>query len=155
MKKFTVMFLLLVSFPLFAESKFQASLINNNKYLSVHISDDESLPPFEAKALWNAIKINDEIKMISEKELMITCDRHAITEDDGNFGSCAIMIPFSQFKKVGSTLVFKAEGSLAAKLNRYFIDSAYVSFQNNKAFLSSRNTMRQFSFGISEDLIQK
>lgn len=50
-------------------------------------------------------------------------------------------------------MVFKGEGYIAARLNRYFIDSAYYSIQGNQFYLSSHNTRSLFYFGINEDLI--
>lgn len=57
-----------------------------------------------------------------------------------------MLLPYNLFSKIGKTMVFKAEGEVAARLNRYFVDSAY---------LSSYDTRRQFFFGINEALILK
>lgn len=138
----------------FAGTNVSASLIRNNTYLSIHLIDDHLIPPFEAGELWKVIVENQQIKRINEKEFTLTCEGLTNQADD-TFGDCHILVPYNLFKKIKNRMVFKAEGEVAARLNRYFVDSAYWSMQGNDVYLSSFNTRRQFFFGIDEKLIQK
>ena len=70
-KKLFILALFLVSSYSFAETSFSATLIKNGSYLSIHLSDDHYIPPFEAGELWSIVKGNDQIKMINEKEFIL------------------------------------------------------------------------------------
>lgn len=154
MKKIILLTMLLTSLPMAAFAQFSAKLIKDGTYLSIHISDDHLIPPFEAGELWKVIKGNDQLKTIREPELTVNCNAFTNQTDD-TIGTCSMLMPYSQFSKIGKYMVFKAQGSVAARLNRYFTDSAYYSIQRNQVYLSSYNTRRLFYFGINEDLIQR
>ncbi|MDO9181856.1 MAG: hypothetical protein Q7U04_05585 [Bacteriovorax sp.] len=154
MKKIFLIMMFILSFPLVAQTNFTAVLVKNGTYLSIHMMDDHLIPPFEAGELWKILRANDQRKTIQEKELVLTCE--ALTNQTMDvFGACSLLLPYNLFQKIGNKMIFKAEGKIAANLNRYFVDSAYLSMQNNEVFLSSINTQRQFVFGINENLIQK
>lgn len=138
----------------FAGTNVSARLVRDNTYLAIHLIDDQLIPPFEAGELWKVMVENQQIKRINEKEFNLTCEGLTNQTDD-TFGDCQILVPYNLFKKIKNKMVFKAEGEVAARLNRYFIDSAYWSLQGNDVYLSSFNTRRQFFFGIDEKLIQK
>lgn len=154
MKKILIAVMLLVSLPALAQANFSASLIKGGTTLSIEISDDHLIPPFEAGELWKIMKGQEQMKIMREKELSITCSAFKNQSDD-TVGTCSLLMPYSQFQKIGKLMVFKGEGQVAARLNRAFIDSAYYSIQRNQVYLSSYNTRRLFYFGINEDLIQK
>jgi hypothetical protein len=146
--------MLLTSWSILAQTNFSATLVKNGTYLSIHLSDDHFIPPFEAGGLWKIIKGNEQMKTIREKELTITCNVLTNQTEDV-VGNCTILMPFNQFQKNEKLMVFKAQGPVAARLNRYFIDSAYYSIQGNQVYLSAYNTRGLFYFGINEDLIQR
>lgn len=136
----------------FAETNFSATLIKNGTYLSIRITDDHLIPPFEAGELWKLINSNEQLKIIREKDLSLDCN--GLTNQSSDVvAECSITMPFSQFEKIGKIMVFKASGQQAARLNRYFVDSAFYSAQGNQVYLTSYNTRRLFFFGINEDLI--
>lgn len=150
----TVLFVLglILTQSLFAETNFKATLIHDQTLLSIEMTDDGFIPPFEAGEMWKIVKGDFSRKWITEEELQLDC--LALPRRTGDmFGKCVLRLPWSQFKKIGDKMVFKAEGALAAKLNQYFIDSAYLSMQGNQAYLSNYNTRRLFFFGINENLI--
>jgi|GEM_PF-782967 len=152
MKLLVLLFSLILAQSLSAGTIMNASLIRNQTYLAVELVDDSFVPPFEAGELWKIVKGDWSRKWINEKELQLDCQ--AVPTRMGDmFGKCTLLFPWSQFQKIGNKMVFKAEGALAAKLNQYFIDSAYLSMQGNQAYLSSYNTRRFFFFGINENLI--
>ncbi len=152
----TVVFLILVllSTTTFAQSNFTAELVLNGSYLSIQINDDQLVPPFEAGELWKIIKGNDYRKIINENELKLNCVGLKNQLDD-IFGNCQLLLPISQFQKVGEKLIFKANPEVAGRLNRYFSDNAYLSIQRNQVFLSSYNTRRLFYFGIYSNLVKQ
>lgn len=157
MKKilFLVMFLGLScgSASLFAQTTFSATLIKEGTYLSIRITDQSPIPPYLAGEFWQVIKGNDPIKVVNENELKIVCN--AYPERTGDmFGDCSLLMPVAQFTKIKKLWVFKATGSVATRLNRYFKDSAYYSIQGNQVYLSAYNTRNLFFFGINEDLIE-
>jgi hypothetical protein len=139
---------------LLAGTFFTATLIRNKTYLYIEMTDDSFVPPFEAGEMWKIVKGQDWRKWINEKEMQLDCQATQNQTGD-TFGKCILLFPWSQFQKIGDKMVFKAEGPLAARLNQYFIDSAYLSMQRNQAYLSSYNTRRQFFFGIDEKLIDQ
>ncbi len=146
--------MLLETFPLFAKSNFTAELVQNGTYLSIHINDDHLIPPFEAGELWGILKSTEQEKVIREKELALNCE--AFTNQTNDIvGSCSLMLPYNMFQRIDKVMVFKATGEMAARLNRYFSDSAYLSMQRNQVYISAYNTRRLFYFGINESLIQK
>lgn len=154
MKSLVLFLTLFLSQNIFASTSFNAMLIRNKTYLYIEMQDDFVVPPFEAGELWKIVKGNDWRKWINEKEMQLDCQ--ATTNQTGDtFGKCIMLFPYSEFQKIGDKMVFKAEGNLAAKLNQYFNDSAYLSMQRNQAYLSSYNTRRQFFFGINENLIDQ
>lgn len=153
MKKLVAIVLLLASFSAFAGS-FEAVIIEELKVLSISISDDAALPPYEAGKLWDIMKGVDQRKYIEASGFSMECDGIRSGSRD-TFGACTLQISMDQFKKIGDTQVFKLTGSAAAKLNRFFTDSAYVSLQGGDVFLSSYNTRREFTFGIKDNLIQR
>ena len=137
-----------------AGTKFSATLIKNNTYLSIQLIDDHLIPPFEAGELWKILKGRDQVKYIYEKELSLSCE--GLSNQLGDvFGKCKLVFPYNLFKKIDSKMVFRADGIIADKLNRYFQDSAYLSMQGNSVYLSSYNTRGLFFFGLEEKLIQK
>lgn len=154
MKKIFLLVMLLTSWSISAQTNFSATLVKNGTYLSIHLSDDHLIPPFEAGELWKIIKGNEQMKMIKEKELTVTCSAFTNQTDD-TIGECTLLMPYAQFQKIDSEMILKATGDVAARLNRHFIDSAYLSMQRNQVYLSSYNTRRLFFFGINEKLIQK
>ncbi|MFA6236979.1 MAG: hypothetical protein WC635_06590 [Bacteriovorax sp.] len=155
MKKIFITAMLITSWSSFASTSFYATLINNGNYLSIDISDQQLIPPFEAGELWKVIKGSEQFKIIREKELEVNCTAITNPNNGDTVGRCKLLMPLDQFVKIGKYLVFKGEGQVAARLNRHFIDSAYFSAQGNQAYLSSYNTRRLFYFGINEDLIQR
>lgn len=154
MKSLVFLLSLLLSQTILAGTIFNATLIRNKTYLSIEMVDDSFVPPFEAGEMWKIVKGDFDRKWITEKELQLDC--HAVPTRMGDrFGKCILLFPWSQFQKIGDKMVFKAEGSTAAKLNQHFIDSAYLSMQGNQAYLSNYNTRRLFFFGINENLINE
>lgn len=154
MKIVVLVLSLVLTQSLFAGTRFNATLIHDSTYLSVDLVDEGFVPPFEAGEMWKIMKGDFSRKWIIEDELRLDC--LALPTRSGDmFGKCTLLIPWSQFKKIGDKMVFKAEGALAAKLNQYFIDSAYLSMQGNQAYLSNYNTRRLFFFGINENLIDE
>lgn len=154
MKKILLLILLVICGPLFSQTKFSASLIRNGTYLSIRLVDSHLIPPFEAGDLWKILRGNEQIKMIHERELVLKCEG-SVTQTNDTVGNCQLLFPYNLFQKMGNKMVFKAEGEMAARLNRYFIDSAYLSMQNDGIYLSSHNSRMQFFFGINEDLIKR
>lgn len=154
MKKVFIITMLLFSFTAVAEGHFLAVLDNDGATLTINIDDDHLIPPFEAQELWKVIKGNKQNKLIPVKEFTVFCNVLKLPTDEAR-GNCKLSIATSNMAKIGKYLVFKAQGAQAAKLNYYFIDSAYYSAQGNQVYLSSYNNRRQFYFGINEDLIQK
>jgi hypothetical protein len=152
-KAMVFLLLVLLSTATFAQPNFTAELVLNGTYLSIQINDDQLVPPFEAGELWKIIKGNDFRKTINENELKLNCIGLKNQFDD-IFGNCQLLLPISQFQKVGEKLIFKANNEVAFRLNRYFSDSAYFSIQRNQVFLSSYNTRRLFYFGINSNLIK-
>lgn len=153
MKTLKILIMILASLPMIAAAQFSAKLNNTGTTLTITMSDDHLIPPFEAGELWSVLKGTDSIKTVREKELAINCNAFTNQTDD-IIGNCTIQMPFSQFKRIGKYIVYKGEGSTAARLNRYFVDSAYFSVQDNQVYLSAYNTRRLFYFGINEDLIR-
>ena len=154
MKKLIAPLFLILSLSVTAQTNFTATLIRNGAYLSIQLVDDHLIPPFEAGQLWKILKGVNQRKVVKEKELILSCDGLTNQTND-TFGNCSLLFPYSEFQRIGKAMVFKAEGDVAARLNRYFIDSAYLSIERNGVYLSSYNTRRQFTFGINESLIQK
>lgn len=136
-----------------AQTNFSAVVINNGETLSITMVDD-FIPPHEAGLIWKSLKGSDQSKNILEANFRLNC-MATINSSQEPWGNCKIKIPMKDFKKMGSKLVFKLEGSSAARLNSYFIDSAYVSMQRGDAYLSSYNPRRQFFFGLEENLIHR
>jgi hypothetical protein len=153
MKKLIAIISLLSSVAAFAGS-FDAVIIEELNVLSISISDDAALPPYEAGKLWDVMRGVDQRKYIEASGFSMECDGIKAGSRD-TFGACTLQISMKQFTKVGDTQVFKLSGSAAAKLNRFFTDSAYVSLQGGDVFLSSYNTRREFTFGIKDNLIQR
>ena len=154
MKQLILMISLLTSFNAFAAGSLEAIVIDELKILSITVSDDVSLPPYEGGKLWTAMKGVDQRKYLDASGFTMECD--GITSPTRpTYGACTITIELSKMTTVGDTEVFKVTGSAAAKLNRFFIDSAYVDLQGGDAYLSSYNTRREFTFGIKSDLIQR
>ena len=145
---------LLTTLNAFASGSFDAVIIDELKILSITVADDVSLPPFEAGKLWTAMKGVDQRKYVEASGFSMECDGLA-SPTRPTYGACTITIELEKMTTVGDTQVFKVSGSAAAKLNRFFIDSAYVALQGGDAFLSSYNTRREFTFGIKSDLIQR
>ena len=141
-----------IVFSAHAQTKFRANFFDNKKIVAITLVDD-LIPPFEAGLLWSSMKGQEANKLLLENEFAMDC--FAQKNNYGEMvGNCKMFITYAAFKKIGSKLVFKREGVEAAKLNRYFNDSAYVSMQRGDAYLSSYNTRRQFFFGLEESLIQ-
>jgi hypothetical protein len=153
MKKLIALMSLLISINAFAGS-FDAVVIEELKVLSISLSDEVALPPFEAGKFWDVMRGVEQRKYIEASGFSMECDGLQNSTRQ-TYGACTIQIALGQFKKIGETQVFKLTGSAAAKLNRFFTDSAYVSIQGGDVFLSSYNTRREFTFGIKDDLIQR
>lgn len=154
MKTFLIFATLAFSASAFAQTDFNAVLIKDLNVLSISLADDGMIPPFEAGTLWSSMKGTEQRKYIDEDGFSLECDglRNGSNE---LFGSCIFNIPMKGFQKIGDVQVFKLKGSAAAKLNQYFTDSAYVSLQGGRVYLSSYNTRREFFFGIQDNLIQR
>jgi hypothetical protein len=154
MKKILTILILAASFNTFAAGQFDAVLINELNTLSISISDDSSLPPYEAGKLWQSVKGVDRRKYVEASGFSMECD--GIERTAGQvYGACTLNISMKLFKQVGNSQVMKLSGSAAAKLNRFFTDSALVTLQGGDVFLSSNNTRREFSFGIKDELIKR
>ena len=151
---FITILMFLFSTKSFGQTDFSAVLIKSLNVVSISIADDGLIPPFEAGELWLAMKGSEQRKYIDENGFSLECDGLRNNRNE-IFGACTFNIPFQLFKKVGDVQVFKLTGSSAANLNRYFIDSAYVSIQGGRVYLSSYNTRREFYFGIKDSLIQR
>lgn len=154
MKFFILLFGLIASQAALSATSFKASLIRNKTFLSIEMVDEGFVPPFEAGELWKLVKGNDQEKWIREKEMQLDCQAVATNLGD-MVGRCTLLFPWSQFQKIDDKMVFRAQGALAAKLNQYFVDSAYLSMQRNQAYLSSYNTRRLFFFGINENFVEQ
>ncbi|MBC7427806.1 MAG: hypothetical protein H7336_04280 [Bacteriovorax sp.] len=153
MKMYLSLFVLLFSASAFSQTHFNAVLIKDLNILSISVEDDGIIPPYEAGLLWRSMIGTDERKYIEENGFSLECDAIRNGTNDV-YGSCTFNIPMKSFQKIGDVQVYKLKGTDAAKLNRYFIDSAYVSLQNGKVYLSSHNTTREFFFGIPDNMIQ-
>ncbi|MBC7712365.1 MAG: hypothetical protein H7177_03445 [Rhizobacter sp.] len=154
MKTCLSLFVLLFSVSAFSQTHFNAVLIKDLNVLSISVEDDGMIPPFEAGMLWSSMAGIEERKYIDENGFSLECD--AIRNGTNDiYGSCTFNIPMKGFQKIGDVQVYKLKGTAAAKLNRYFVDSAYVSLQNGKVYLSSHNTTREFFFGIPDNMIQR
>lgn len=153
MKSLTVILVYFFSLTVSAQTFFEATLTNNGEILSIQLADD-FIPPFEAGNLWKSIIGRDEHKVIFEKDFFMECLGHRDLSGE-IAGKCRLNIPFKRFIKNDTKWVMKLEGPEAARLNRYFIDSAYVSMQRGDAWLSSYNPRRQFFFGLEENLIHR
>lgn len=151
MKKLIVLISLVASMNAFAQ--FEAVVDKNSGSLVVSIADNLNLPPYDAGKLWSAIRGLDQRKYVKEAGFNLVCD--GLNAPEQFYGECKLVIPMSLLNPVGDVLVFKRTGVLAARLNRYFTDSAYVLIQGGGAYLSSYNTRREFSFGIKESLIKR
>lgn len=137
-----------------AQTDFSAVLIKDLNVLSISVEDDGMFPPFEGGMLWSAMKGLEQRKYIDEDGFSLECDGARNSTND-IYGSCTFNIPMKGFQKIGDLQLFKLKGNAAAKLNRYFIDSAYVSLQGGRVYLSSYNTRREFFFGIQDSLIKR
>lgn len=136
-----------------SSGEFEATVSKDSKVLSINVHDS-FFPPFEAGELWKSIRGSERYKYVETNEFFMECQ--ALPDNTGEMsGNCTILIPMELFQKISEKLVLKLTGAQAAKLNRYFVNSAYVSIQRNKVHLSSYNILNQFFFGISEDLIKK
>ncbi len=154
MKNFILIILFLISVSAIAGTDFQAKLIKNKTYLQIELQDDHLIPPFDAGMLWKALRDNNQVKFINERELQLMCE--GLSNQTGDtFGKCTLLFPYNQFKKIREKMVFRADGIIADRLNRYFNDSVYWSTQENQVYLSAYNTRGLFFFGINEELIQK
>ena len=154
MKKIIIITSILFSFNSFSQTDFSAVIIKNLNILSISVSDDGRIPPFEGGMLWSSIKGLEQRKYIDENGFSMECDGLKSSTNDV-FGSCTLNIPMKGFQKIGAIQVYKLTGISAAKLNRYFNDSAYVSIQGGRVYLSSYNTRREFFFGINDSLIKR
>lgn len=154
MKKLIIASFMLISSGLYAQTDFSAVLIKDLNIVSISVADDGVIPPFEGGELWSAMKGVEQRKYIDQDGFSMECDglrNHA----NEIFGSCTFNIPMNLFQKIGDLQVFKLKGSAATRLNRYFTDSAYVSIQGGRVYLSSYNTRREFYFGIQDNLIKR
>ena len=154
MKTYLLLFALLFSLSAFSQTHFNAVLIKDLNVLSISVEDDGMIPPFEGGLLWSSMVGTAERKYIDENGLSLECDGIKNGTND-IYASCTFNIPMKDFQKIGELQVYKLKGASAAKLNRYFVDSAYVSLQNGKVYLSSHNTTREFFFGIPDNMIQR
>lgn len=153
MKVFLILLTILFSMSVNA-TDFSAVLIKSNNVLSISMADDGIIPPFESGMFWSVMRGSRQRKYIDEEGFSLECDG-LISNSNDVYGSCTFNIPMNLFQKIGDVQVFKLKGSAAAKLNRYFTDSAYVSILGGRVYLSSYNTRREFFFGIQDSLIQK
>ncbi|AUN99836.1 hypothetical protein DOM21_01585 [Bacteriovorax stolpii] len=154
MKKLILAAAVVFSSGLYAQTDFSAVLIKDLNVLSISVADDGLITPFEAGELWASMKGTEQRKYIDQEGFNMECDalrNHA----NEIYGSCTFNIPMNSFLKVGEVQVFKLKGSAAARLNRYFNDSAYVSIQGGRVYLNSYNTKREFYFGIHDSLIKR
>lgn len=155
MKKLILLtFLVLSSASLFAETNFSAVWIKETNVLSVVIEDHGFVPPFEAGEFWKILKGPEQSKMINETNFNLHCRANKNSWGD-MVGECHLSIPMEFFQKIGETQVLKLKGAEASRLNIYFTDSAYLSFQRGNAYLSSYNTRREFFFGIKDSFIKR
>lgn len=154
MKKIIFALLFIFSSNLFAQTDFSAVLIKDLNMLTISVADDGLITPFEGGELWSAMKGTDQRKYIDQDGFSMECDS-ARNHANELYGSCTFNIPMNLFSKVGDLQVFKLKGAAAARLNRYFIDSAYVSIQGGRMYLSSYNTRREFYLGIQDALIKR
>lgn len=154
MKKTILVLTFLLASPLWAQTDFSAVLIKDLNVLSISVADDGLIPPFEGAELWRAMKGVEQRKYIDQEGFSMECDalRNQMNE---LYGACTFNIPMNSFQKVGDLQVFKLKGNAAARLNRYFVDSAYISIQGGRVYLSSYNTRREFYFGIQDSLIKR
>lgn len=153
MKKLILMAGLLLSNTLWAQTDFSAVLNEESNSLTIVIRDNSLLPPHEAGELWSILKGVDYRKSIRESGFNLDC--YVLMNGPNRIGDCSIEISMDLFQKIGNIQVLKLKGTEAAKLNRYFLDSAYLRIQSGKVYLSSYNTRREFFFGIEDSLIQK
>lgn len=152
MKKLIVLISLVASMNAFAQ--FEAVVDKESDSLIVSIADNVNLPPYEAGKIWSVIRGLDQRKYVTETGFNLVCDglKNSTIQI---YGECKLIIPMNLLNPVRDGLVFKRTGAAAARLNRYFTDSAYVLIQGGGAYLSSYNTRREFSFGIKESLIKR
>ncbi len=154
MKKLILSLAVVFSSHLCAQTDFSAVLIKDLNVLSISIADDGVIPPFEAGELWSSMKGDEQRKYIDQEGFNLECD--ALRNQSGDlYGSCTLNVPMSLFQKTGEMQVMKLKGSAAARLNRLFMDSAYVSIQGGRMYLNSYNTKREFYFGIQDSLIKR
>lgn len=153
MKSFLICCLLMATTTLFAQTDFRAVVYSQTKTLTVTISDDGRIPPFEGGSMWNIMKGTELHKVIRANGFNLEC--FAVKGPVDVTGDCRLNIPIDRFVKIGELLVFKLKGAEAAKLNKYFIDSAYLSIQRGRVYLSSYNTRREFFFGIEDAMIER
>lgn len=155
MKKFLFAIVLAtLSLTSFAKSDFSAFIDHHSNRLVVIIKDDVVIPPFEAGVLHSKLMGNGYRKSIYENNFELEC--MAFNTQFGDLvGDCRFSIPMSLMVASGGNQIFKLQGAAAARLNRYFTDSAYMTFQAAQAHLSSYNTRREFYFVIRDSLIQK
>lgn len=154
MKSLLTLLALLYSISAFAQTDFSAVLIKETNVLSISFADDGMIPPFEGGMVWTAVKGVEQRKYINVDGFNLEC--YGMRDNSNEvYGTCTFNIPMNLFQKIGDLQVFKLKGNTAAKLNRYFTDSAYVSLQGGRVYLSSYNTRREFYFGIQDRLIQK
>ncbi len=154
MNKFLLVIIFLFSFNLTAQTDFSAEVIKDLNILSISISDDGRIPPFEGGMFWNIMKGDEQRKYIDENGFSMECDGVKIPGRE-IYGACTFNIPMKDFKKIGELQVYKLTGTLASRLNRHFTDSAYVTVQGGLVYLSSYNTRREFFFGINDKLIKR
>ena len=143
-----------LSLTSFAKSDFSAFVDHHTDRLVIIIKDDVVIPPFEAGILHSKLVGNGYRKSIYENNFELECMAYN-TQFGDLIGDCRFSIPMSLFVINGSNQIFKLQGTAAARLNRYFTDSAYMTFQAAQAHLSSYNTRREFTFVIRDSLIQK
>lgn len=154
MKKLILAIVLVFSSGLFAGTNFSATLIQETNILSITIEDQGVVAPFEGGELWKIMKGEEQTKFIMEDNFDLRCSGYRSSLGDV-VGQCQLQVPMELFQKIGERQVFKLKGASASRLNRYFTDSAYLSFQRGDAYLSSYNTRREFFFGIKDSLIKR
>jgi hypothetical protein len=142
----------LFSLSAMAKSSLTAS-VEDVDFVSIRIVDDRYIPPFDAGNLWKMMNGYEYRKTLNEGDLQIDCVAFE-NELSDNIGDCLIKVNRKALSKVNTTYVLKYNGHQAARLNRYFVDNAYISIHNGKIFISSYNVRREFFLGIDETLVE-
>lgn len=144
-----------LSFSANALTTLNATIDQKNNELIVRIKDRSVVPPYDAANLFEAIKGFDHMDHRFVDDNLFNLDCFGSRSHNGELkATCTIRVPLERVEIVNEYHVLKLKGVEARRLNRHFIDSAYISIGGNRVYLSSMNTRSEFYFGVKSIFIK-